>query len=298
MLEPFLKISDLFTRTVVHMTLSPETPNADVLNRMVKYNLFNELKKNKDRNSKLALSDKKVKAHLAKLRAHFAATGGGNGDQQLAEIMHDMHPTVQGVYHLMQGQTTTIVAAIDGRADAIDAKLDDQSVKLDQQMRVMRGQLLPEDSIGLTDQELLAQNCQSVRSMQSQNIQLRARIKGVVVPCDLEERTKRLEDLEAAKAAKMADNEMRKTNIAQKKLDMSQKKADKEKVAAEKKANKTPTIRRRVSKTIKVEKTDPDIKMYFYKPGEKQDDCEMEGATPAFATEVEEEVEPDGLDVN
>ncbi len=274
--------------------LGTPTRPAFKLNNKTRHSLLTELKKNMTRNVRnpKPLSQEKIKANLAKLKVHCASNGEG-----LLEIVAGLHPTVQGVYHLMQGQTTTIVAAIDGRADAIDAKLDDQSAKLDQQMRVMRGQLLPEDSIGMTDQELLAQNCQAVRSMQSQNIQLRARIKGVAVPCDLEERTKRLEDLEAAKAAKTAD-------IAKKKLDMLQKKADKEKEAAEKKANKTPPKRKRASKTIEVcepikfDNPDGDIKMYFYKPGEKQDDCEMGDATPAFATEVEEEVEPDGLDVN
>ena len=271
--------------------LRTPTPPAFKLNNKTRHSLLTELKKNMTRNVRnpKPLSQEKIKANLAKLKVHCASNGEG-----LLEIVAGLHPTVQGVYHLMQGQTTTIVAAIDGRADAIDAKLDDQSAKLDQQMRVMRGQLLPEDSIGMTDQELLAQNCQSVRSMQSQNIQLRARIKGVVVPCDLEERTKRLEDLEAKKAAKMADSEMRKANIAQKKLDMAQKKADKQTKAAEKKANKTPKIKQSVFE--KVPKKGKAINLYFSKKGEEQEDCKMEGATPAFAVEVEEEVEPNGAE--
>ena len=263
------------------------------ISRFQKSHIMRELKTNLTRNvlTPKSLSQEKIEANLAELKANYAAK---NGAEQLADIVAKLHPTVQGVYHLMQDQTTTIVAAIDGRADAIDLKLDDQSVKLDMQMRVLRGQLLPEDSIGMTDHELLAQNCQAVRSMQSQNIQLRARIKGVAVPCDLEERTKRLEDLEAAKAAKTAD-------IAKKKLDMSQKKAAKENAAAEKKANKPPPKRKRVSKKtedcdlIRVDKTDGDIKIYLCKPGEKQEDCD---ATPAFATEVEDEDESNGMDVN
>ncbi len=272
--------------------LTTPTRPAFKLNNKTKHSLLTELKKNMTRNVRnpKPLSQEKIKANLAKLKVHCASNGEG-----LLDIVAGLHPTVQGVYHLMQGQTTTIVAAIDGRADAIDLKLDDQSVKLDMQMRVLRGQLLPEDSIGMTDHELLAQNCQAVRSMQSQNIQLRARIKGVAAPCGLEERTKRLEDLEAAKAAKTAD-------IAKKKLDMSQKKAAKELAAAEKKANKPPPKRKRVSKKtddcelIRVDKTDGDIKIYLCKPGEKQAECDE---TPAFATEVKDEAESeDGLDVN
>ena len=288
---------DFLPDVILKLSTQPELK----LNKFKKYNLLSELKTNLARNAPYpkALSQNKIEANLAELKAHYKAS---NSEHLMAELVEKLHPTVQGVYHLMQGQTTTIVAAIDGRADAIDlklddqsVKLDDQSVKLDMQMRLLRGQLLPEDSIGMTDHELLAQNCQSVRSMQSQNIQLRARIKGVAVPCDLEERTKRLEDLEAAKAAKTAD-------FAKKKLDMLQKKADKEKAAAEKKANKPPPKRKRVSKKtedcdlIRVDKTDGDIKIYLCKPGEKQEDCD---ATPAFATEVEDEDESeDGMDVN
>ena len=121
------------------------TPTTRKLDKRTKYNIWNELKKNMDRNSKLALSNRKVEVNLAKLRAHLAATQGDDGGQSMVDIVAQLHPTVQGVYHLLQGQTTTIVAAINGRADAIDDKLNQQNAKLDQQMRIMRGQLLPED---------------------------------------------------------------------------------------------------------------------------------------------------------
>ena len=261
------------------------------MSRFQKRHIMTELKTNMTRNvpTPKPLSQAKIEANPVELKAHYTAI---NRDDRLDDIVAKLHPTVQCVYRLLEGQTTTIVAAIDGRADVIDTKLDQHSAKLDQQMRVMRGQLSPEDSDGLTDHELLAQNCQSVRSMQSQNIQLRARIKGVAVPCDLEERTKRLEDLEAKKAAKMADNEMRKANIAQKKLDMAQKKTDKQTEAAEKKANKTPKTQKSVLK--KVPKKNKPITLYFVKPGEKNEST-MEDTTPPFAVEVEEEFNPKGV---
>ncbi len=189
-----------------------ETTSAQKLDKMTKYNIFNELKKNLDRNTKLALSDKKIKANLAKLRDHFAATGGdgvSGGGQKMAEIMADLHPTVQGVYQLMQDQTKTIVAAIDTRADAIDRRLDTQTVTLakiavcvDRQTRVLMGTNYDEDAMTtLTNRELLAQNCQAVRALQSQNINLRAEMKACPGASLIEQRTKRLEANEAAEEA-------------------------------------------------------------------------------------------------
>ncbi len=160
------------------------TSSTGKLDRKTKYNIWNELKKNADRNSKKSLSKKQVEVNMAKLKAHFAATKGGDGAEQLAEIVADMHPTVQGVYQLMQDQTKTIVAAIDARADSIDERLRHQDSTLanmvmgvERTSRLLMGHALPEDQSGMSNRELLAQNCQAVRSLQSQNINLRAQMK-------------------------------------------------------------------------------------------------------------------------
>ncbi len=142
--------------------------------------------------------------------------------------------------------------------------------------------------MGMTDHKLLAINCQSVRSMQSQNIQLRARIKGVAVPCDLEERTKRLEDLEAKKASKLVDEEMRKANIAKKKLDLVQKKLDKQTAKAEATAERKALKTQKIVLKKSVENIKP-ITSYFVRP------VEVEDTAAAEVEEVEEEVDPRGV---
>ena len=195
-----------------------ETTGARKLDKMTKYNIFNELKKNLDRNTKLALSDKKTKANLAKLRDHFAAIGGegvSGGDQKMAEIMADLHPAVQGVYQLMQDQTKTIVAAINDRHNFLDSNMDYQTLilerieeQVDRQTRVLRG-INYEEDLGTfkTNRELLAHNCQAVRAMQSQNINLRAEMKAFPNSTLEEQRERRMENNYVARDAMVHQNE-------------------------------------------------------------------------------------------
>jgi hypothetical protein len=241
------------------MTL--RTPPVCKLNKFKKYNLLSELKTNLTRNtsSPQPLSQRKIEANLEQLKAHFEATGDAQG---LDDIVAKLHPTVQGVYQLLQDQTKTIVAAIDNRADAIDAKLD-------QQMRIMRGQIADEDSNGMTDHQMLALNCQSVRSMQSQNIQLRARIKGVQVPSNLEERTKRLEVMAQTKASKLADQVMKKANIAVKKEEMAKKKELKESARVLKASLKKPAQKTKLTS--------------YFKPVDKEVGQEVTGESEAVS---------------
>ncbi len=188
--------------------LGTPTGPAFKLNNKTRHSIMTELKKNMTRNVRIpkSLSQEKIKANLAKLKGHYAATKGGDGAEQLAEIMDDMHPTVQGVYQLMQDQTKTIVAAIDARADRIDQHLDGQSETLERlvhcvamQTRVLRGVNYEEDSkTDMTNLELLAHNCQAVRALQSQNLNLRADLKACPGATIEEQRRKRLFTNEAA----------------------------------------------------------------------------------------------------
>jgi hypothetical protein len=159
------------------------TPTTDKMSKFKRYQLKRSLRTGVDYHSKMPLSQERIKANLAQLVAHFAS-GGDSGGQKMAEIMADMHPTVQGVYQLMQDQTKTIVAAIDARADSIDERLKNQDSTLanlamgvERTSRLLMGHALPEDQSGMSNRELLAQNCQAVRSLQSQNINLRAQMK-------------------------------------------------------------------------------------------------------------------------
>ena len=175
------------------------TPPAGKLNKFTKYNIMRELRTGTDRNHRNGRPlSQKIVAHLTRLKAHFAATDG----QCIEDVLDELHPTVQSVYHLLQSQTTTIVAAINGRADLTDAKLD-------RQQRILTGQSSIEDRSGLTRLDLLAQNCQAVRALQSQNIQIRA--EGVA-----EQKAQKLEEIAQKKAQKEAQKKaikVRKTAV-------------------------------------------------------------------------------------
>ena len=263
--------------------MAPSTPMAAKKDKFTKCNLVRELKTGVARNSKIALDRKKIQANLEQLKAHFAATGDG---QSIDDILDKVHPTVQNVYQLLQDQTKTIVAAIDSRADLTDAKIDLTSARL---VRIMTGQTSIEDNKGLTYQQTLAQNCQAVRALQSQNIQLRADIKGGLEdPAMIDEKAKKLEDTLKKKAAKMADLLTKKANIAQKKADLAQKRAE---TRAEKEKNK-------VLKTSLKKPTQKTKLTSYFKPVDKEADemeeeveKEEEAEKEVEAEEVEEEAE-------
>ncbi len=181
------------------------------MSKFQKSHVMRELKTKRARNVQTpkALSQEKIKANLAQLEAHFGSAGKDAG-QKMAEIVADMHPTVKGVYQLMQDQTKTIVGAIDARADSIDERLKNQDSTLanlamgvERTSRLLMGHALPEDQSGMSNRELLAQNCQAVRSLQNHNIQLRAESVAQQKAQKLEVKAKKLEAQAQKKANKV-----------------------------------------------------------------------------------------------
>ena len=173
------------------------------LNKKTKYTLRSELRKNQTRGVAVPkpLSDAKIARNLEELQAHFVATQGAKGAKTFKNVVTTLPESVQNVYQLLEDQTTTIVAAIDGRADVIDTKLD-------RQLRILTGNSSTEDLDGMTNLEKLAQNCQAVRSLQNHNIQLRAESVAQQKAQKLEVKAKKLE----AKAQKKA-NKVQKTIV-------------------------------------------------------------------------------------
>jgi hypothetical protein len=186
------------------------------MSKFQRSHLLRELKTNLTRNLQTpkALSPDKIKANLAQLEAHFGSAGKDAG-QKMAEIVADMHPTVREVYKLMQGQTKTIVAAINKRHNVLDRHMDYQTLILerieeqtDRQTRVLRGINYEEDLGSFkTNRELLAHNCQAVRAMQSQNINLRAEMKAFPNSTLEEQRERRLASNYVARDAMVNKNE-------------------------------------------------------------------------------------------
>ena len=167
------------------------------LSRCTKDNLLKALKTNLGRyNSTGTLSEAKIEDYLEQLKAHYTATEGARGVNTLKKVVTNLHHTVQSVYQLLDAQTTTIVAAIDGRADVIDTKLD-------RQLRILTGNSSTEDMNGMTTLEKLAQNCQAVRALQNHNIQLRAESVAQQKAQKLEVKAKKLEAQAQKKANKV-----------------------------------------------------------------------------------------------
>ncbi len=266
------------------------------MSRFQKSHVMRELKTNLTRNVQTpkALSQDKIKANLAQLEAHFGSAGKDVG-QKMAEIVADMHPTVREVYKLMQGQTKTIVAAINKRHNVLDRHMDYQTLilerieeQVDRQTRVLRG-INYEEDLGTfkTNRELLAHNCQAVRALQSQNINLRAEMKACPGASIDEQRTKRMESNEAAhevnskkrKLAEVAKKQVKDDKKAAEKKAREDAKAEKDAKAAEKKANKPKPKRIRKKKTGQLITCEPtrsadttpeNIQIFFNKKGAPQ----------------------------
>jgi hypothetical protein len=146
------------------MPVADSTPPAYKLDSCTKYHILKELRTNLTRAAHNPLNQKQIATNFKRLKAHFAATGG-----RIEDVLDELHPKVRSWYRHIPSQTAAIVAAIDGRTDVIEAKLD-------LQQRILTGQTSIEDRRGLSHLDLLAQNRQAMRALQSQNIQLRAEL--------------------------------------------------------------------------------------------------------------------------